>query len=42
MEPLYGKNNTKTLDPRGIYVIQSEKRLVVWVGDEIQGDNEKL
>jgi hypothetical protein len=42
MEHLYSKNQEKALDPRGIFVIQSEKRLVIWIGNEIQGDNEKL
>lgn len=42
MEHLYSKSQGKVLDPRGVFVIQSEKRLVIWVGNEIQGANEKL
>ena len=29
------------LDPRGVYVVHAEKEVYVWVGDEIQGNNEK-
>lgn len=42
MEHLYSKNQGKALDPRGVFIIQSEKRLIVWVGGEVQGANEKL
>lgn len=42
MEHLYNKSQEKVLDPRGVYIIQSEKRLIIWIGNEIQGSNEKL
>jgi len=42
MEHLYGKGEEKVLDPRGIFVIHTEKKMWIWIGSEIQGANEKL
>lgn len=42
MEHLYVKGECKVLDPRGVYVIHGEKKVFIWIGNEIQGKNEKL
>lgn len=39
MENLYIENNDKVLDPRGIFVIQSQKELFIWIGSEIPKEN---
>lgn len=42
MNRLYSKTEENGLDPRGVYIIQSENRLVIWIGSKIQGENETL
>ena len=42
MEHLYIKSEGKTLDPRGVFIIQTEKKIILWIGNELQGANEKM
>lgn len=39
MENLYIENNDKVLDPRGMFIIQSQKELFIWIGSEIPKEN---
>lgn len=42
MEHLYIKSEGKSLDQRGMFIIQTEKKIIIWIGNELQGNNEKM
>jgi shikimate 5-dehydrogenase len=35
MENLYQGNNSKTLDPRGMFIVQGREEIKIWVGSLI-------
>ena len=36
---MYEKSGGKVLDPRGVFIIQNQNKLILWIGNEIQGNN---
>ena len=42
MEHMYLKNSTKALDPRGVFLIQTETQMFLWIGDNLAGDNRSM
>jgi hypothetical protein len=42
MEHLYIKSEGKTLDSRGVFVIHAPNKVYVWIGNQLQGNNEKM
>ena len=43
MEHLYEKShNTKVLDPRGVFLIQTQEKIIIWEGKEVFENNKNL
>ena len=41
MEHLYEMKNTKYFDPRTMFIIQTENKLYLWIGDSIYPANKE-
>jgi len=35
LETFYDQKNNKGLDPRGVFIIQTQEQLILWIGNEV-------